>query len=107
MKFADEEFESTLEVMDSAALGCFDLMPGLAGNASTYLHVASCGFCQHSRLVHVQVEKTAGFKHAKTMAATIPNENMESLERPSEKETCVQNSGGGTRHTLFIQGSLA
>ena len=40
----------------SAALGCFDLMPGLARNTSTYLHVASC-CCQRSPVVHFQVNK--------------------------------------------------
>ena len=48
---AKEDFESQFEVIDSVALGCFDLMPGLARNTSTYLHIASCGFCRHSPLV--------------------------------------------------------
>ena len=56
IKLANDDFESPLKVMDSAALGCFDLMPGLARNTSTYLHVASCGFGQHVSLVF-QVNK--------------------------------------------------
>ena len=82
--FANEDFESPLEVMDSGTW----LLWSDAGAGTQHIHIlARClvcpGFCQHSPTSIVHFQQSAGFEHTTQMAATNPNKTWR-VESPWE-----------------------